>query len=59
MKYAIEAGRVITLNGQPFASIHGEGNYRPTELDAFARFVVALLNADEDMKPARDTWDAA
>jgi len=42
--YRLEAGRCITKNGTPLATLHGVDKYNPTELDALARVIVVLLN---------------
>lgn len=44
--YALEAGRCITKNGTPLATLHGVGNYDPSELDTLARVIVNKLNGE-------------
>lgn len=46
-KYTLDAGRCIVRDGVAFATIHGIHPYSPTELDQFARRVVACLNLCE------------
>lgn len=43
--YTLDAGRCIVRAGVPFCTLHGVGQYSPTELDAFARQVVRDANA--------------
>ena len=43
--YTLAAGRCIVKDGVPFATLHGVGQYSPTDLDAFARDVVADQDA--------------
>jgi hypothetical protein len=45
--YKLESGRCIVKSGIPLATIHGVGNYVPTEIDKLARDIVAALNSIE------------
>lgn len=43
-KYDLQAGRCITKDGVPFVTIHGCGQYNPTEVDEFARFIAGVCD---------------
>lgn len=56
-RFTLAAGRCIVRDGVPFATIHGVSHgrpYDPTELDNFAREVVAVLN--EAPQPDETPW---
>ena len=47
-KFAVEAGRLITRDGQPLATLdvkpYGEGGPTPCEADELVHIIVAVLN---------------
>lgn len=43
-RYAVEAGRLITRDGEPFISINRTGSTPPTEADEVTHVIALLLN---------------
>ena len=45
--YALEAGRLITVDGKPFVSLTREGDTRPVVADDVAHFLLRCLSAQK------------
>lgn len=51
--YTVEPGREIYRNGQPFITIHREGETRPVDADRITHVIARALNRRGCPRPPR------